>query len=113
MVGLITVVQEATEELHHFGQIRAPAAAPVFQVSPLLPRAVGRDPIEQLRVDAVAHHQAVESILSGPAAFFILDPEHCELTFEVAEGDGVFAGITTRPHARSGPLPLLRRPCFI
>jgi hypothetical protein len=59
-------------------------------------RAAGHDlvgPLEQLSVDAVAHDQAVEPILTGPTAFFTLDPEDCELANQVAENDGAF----TRP----------------
>jgi hypothetical protein len=46
-----------------------------------------RQPSPTLRVNAVPHDQAVELILTGPAAFFTLDPEHCELADEVAEDD--------------------------
>jgi len=38
-----------------------------------------RQPSPTLRVNAVPHDQAVELILTGPATFFTLDPQHCEL----------------------------------
>jgi len=46
-----------------------------------------RQPSPTLRVNAVPHDQAVELILTGPATFFTLDPQHCELADAVAEDD--------------------------
>src|SRR5215472_4508770 len=65
-----------------------------------------------LRVNAVAHDQAVEPILTGPAAFFTLDPEHRDLPTRSRNVIAPSWGITTTPQlATRAPSALLPLRC--
>jgi len=78
----------------HFRQVWTSRAALVIQVWRLLARAVGLDlvgPREQLGVNAVAHNQAVNTVLARASALVTSDPQHCQFADEVAEDDGAVA----------------------
>jgi hypothetical protein len=64
----------------NFRQVREPRAARVVLIPRHLARTIGLWlPLEQLRVDAVAHNQPINPILAEPAALVALDGNDVEL----------------------------------
>jgi hypothetical protein len=69
------------------------AARVVVFVPRDLARTIGLGlPVEQLRVEAVAHNQPINRILAGASALVALDPQNGELADDVAECDRAVAG---------------------
>src|SRR5262249_30080821 len=58
-------------------------------------------PVEQLRVDTVAHNQPINPILAEPTALVALDGNDVELVENVAECDRSVAGHHSHPSTRN------------